>query len=272
MNAPRPTPRQSARPTKAEKRRARQETQAETFQTTQAPVKPKTPGQERYLASLKTNTMTIALGPAGTGKTFLAASLAAQMFKAGQIKQIILVRPAVEAGGEKHGFLPGNIDQKLAPWAEPIVAVLRKRLGDAAIKAMIGAKTLRVEPFTYMRGLTFEDAFVILDEAQNTTVEQMKLFTTRIGENTKVVIDGDIEQTDLELCNGLQAVIAIANAARMEDVAVVRLTERDIVRSALTARWVKGWKTYTEAHVPAFLGNSARTPERNPARNSPQAG
>lgn len=253
------TPRKS----KADKRRERQEVAHEEHQRTQSPVKPKTPGQTRYWASLKANVMTVALGPAGTGKTFLAASLAAQMFKAGQIEQIILVRPAVEAGGEKHGFLPGDINAKLAPWAEPIIAILRKRLGDAAIKLMIQHRKLRIEPFTYMRGLTFDNAFVILDEAQNTTVEQMKLFTTRIGENTKVVIDGDIEQTDLAICNGLQAVIDIAHREHMDDVGVVRLTDRDIVRSAMTAKWVKGWKAFEApaASPPAASNDHGKLPD-----------
>jgi phosphate starvation-inducible PhoH-like protein len=255
---------QNTKKSKSEKRQERQAVKAEENIVRCAPVRGRTPGQNRYLAALKSSVMTIAIGPAGTGKTFMAASYAAEMFIAGKIKQIILVRPAVAAGGEEHGFLPGDLKKKLAPWTAPVMAVLRQKMGNGKVDALIAADLIRVEPFTYMRGLTFSDAFVLLDEAQNATTEQMKLFTTRIGENCKVVIDGDIEQaTDLgPVTSGLHAVISIAHSQRLEDVEVVTLTVRDIVRSGMTKAWVQGWHAHEKGTLPpmAFMGGSAVQP------------
>lgn len=247
------TPKQP-RKTPKQKRVERQEAKAEEHTQNHSPVQGKTPGQRRYLAALKSTGTVVVIGPAGTGKTFIAASLAAQMLIAGQIKQIKLVRPAVEAGEEKHGFLPGDINKKLAPWAEPVLAVLRKRLGDAKVTAMILSGDIKVEPFTYMRGLSWDDAFVILDEAQNTTVPQMELFTTRIGERCKVVIDGDVKQSDLENCgveSGLTALIDIMADRRMEDTVLIRLGVGDIVRGPVCKRWVEAWEDYKEVDTNA---------------------
>lgn len=263
MSAPR-HPASTPKKKPSEKRRERQaETEAE-FQRTQSPVKGKTPGQRAYLAAIMSAIMTIVVGPAGTGKSYIAACVAAQMLLAGQIKRIVLARPAVEAGEEKHGFLPGDINKKMAPWARPIVDILRKRLGDNRVNAMILSGDLAVEPFTYMRGLTFDDAFIILDEAQNITVPQAKLFTTRIGERTKIVIDGDIShgQNDLEakgIRSGLRALVEIANG--MPDVSVVTLTNDDCVRSAMTKQWVEAWDRFEAAPaVPSMAALAAMAP------------
>lgn len=244
-------PRQAktTRPSRSERRNAIQAEKHEEHVEKHSPVQGKTTGQRRYLAALKANGTVVVVGPAGSGKTFIAASYASQMLVAGQIKQIKLVRPAVEAGEEKHGFLPGDINKKLAPWAEPVLAVLRKRLGEARVNAMILSGDIKVEPFTYMRGLSWDDAFVILDEAQNTTVPQMKLFTTRIGERCKVVIDGDVKQSDLhnrDIESGLSALTDIMADRIMEDTALVRLSNDDIVRSDTCKRWVDAWDAYEE--------------------------
>lgn len=231
----------------SERRKARQAENEKEHEARHAVLKGKTPGQRRYINGLRDYGTIIVTGPAGTGKTYCAGTYGAQLYLAGQIKQFILVRPAVEAGEEKHGFLPGDIFKKLAPWAEPLLAVLRKRLGTVKVASMIASGEIRVEPFTYMRGLSWDDAFVILDEAQNTTIPQMKLFTTRIGERCKVIIDGDVKQSDLEnrdIYNGLSAVTEIALDRRMEDTILITLTNEDIVRGPVCARWVAAWDDF----------------------------
>ncbi len=248
MTAPK-TPRMKP----AEKRRARQEAVAEEQQT-RAPVSGKTPGQKRYLASIKSNTVTIAMGPAGTGKTFIASSYAAELIMVGSIKRIFLCRPAVEAGDEKIGFLPGDMQKKMAPWTAPIMAVLKMKLGGGKVDEMIRQGLIEVVPFAYMRGLNFDEAFVILDEAQNTTPLQMKLFTTRIGKDSKVVINGDVEQTDMKMSvTGLDAAIRIAKHREMAGVSVVTLKVEDIVRSEQTRQWVEGFNWFEGAgQLPLF--------------------
>lgn len=251
------------RPSKADKRRARQEATHEEQHVRVSPVQPRTPGQERYLKSIKSNDMTISYGPPGTGKTYVAACYGAELFMVGKIKRFILVRPAVEAGGEKHGFLPGDQNKKLEPWVKPIIDTLKLKLGNARVEQLVKEGLIEVVPFTYMRGRSWDGAYVMLDEAQNTTAAQMKLFTTRIGENCKVIIDGDTEQTDLGRGNtGLDVVIRIAEERRLESVGVVRMTARDIVRSFQCRQWYEGWQWHegqssVDNEAPAFLHRSA---------------
>lgn len=230
------------RASKAERRRARQE-EVVKENAKLSPVQGKTPGQRKYLNSIRQNEVTVAVGPAGTGKTFIAASYAAQMMAAGQIKQIILCRPAVEGGGERHGFLPGDLDKKMAPWVQPILAILRMKLGNGKVDQLLHEKLIRTVPFAFMRGLTWDDAFVILSEAQNTSPEQMELFTTRLGQNCKAVVEGDDDQTDLEddEFTGLDALGQILTGRVMHSCEIVFLDEEDIVRSAQTRQWVEGW-------------------------------
>lgn len=230
------------RGSKAERRRERQDETVKEHSKV-SPVQGKTAGQRRYLSAIKRNEMTVAVGPAGTGKTYIAASYAGQMMAAGQIKQIVLCRSAVEGGGERLGFLPGNLDQKMAPWTWEIMRVLREKLGSGKVDQLVREGSIRTVPFAFMRGLTWDNAFVILTEAQNTTPEQMELFTKRLGNNTKAVIEGDDEQTDLdpEDLNGLEAVGQIITGRVMPGCEIVFLDETDIVRSIQCRHWVEGW-------------------------------
>lgn len=239
MTAPRKEPRKKP----AQKRVERQEAAA-VDNARLAPVEGKTPGQKRYLKSIKANTVTVATGPAGTGKTYMAAAYAAQMIRAGQIKRVILCRPAVEATGEKLGFLPGDMNDKMAPWTAPVLDVLREKLGKTKVDLMIDAGDIVVVPFAFMRGRTFKDAFVILDEAQNATPIQMELFTGRFGENIKVVIDGDIEQSDIGANTGLAALYEMVEEGELEDVGLVEMDWEDIVRSAQCKQFIMGWAGY----------------------------
>lgn len=161
------------------------------------------PEQVEYLKLLKANEQVFAIGRAGTGKTYIPTAYAADLFISKDIKKLILTRPAVGAGGEQHGFLPGDLSEKLAPWMMPFIDILVERLGKGNVDELLAAGKIIVEPFQYMRGRTFDDALIILDEAQNTSPEQMKLFLTRQGVNSKTIIIGDVKQTDLKKKNGL---------------------------------------------------------------------
>ena len=160
------------------------------------PIKPKTVGQQKYVDAIKKNTITFGVGPAGTGKTFLAVALAVTALKQKQISRIILTRPAVEAG-EKLGFLPGDLQQKIDPYLRPLYDALGEMLGGESFAKHMEKNTIEIAPLAYMRGRTLDDAFIILDEAQNTTPEQMKMFLTRLGNNSKAIVTGDVTQIDL---------------------------------------------------------------------------
>lgn len=208
------------------------------------------PRQIAYLQSMKHNDLTVALGPAGTGKTYLATMRAAEEILRGTKERFIIVRPAVAAGGEEHGFLPGDLRKKLAPWARPVVDLLAKAIGHDRCEQMLKAGTVEAMPFTYMRGLTLDNAFIILDEAQNVTVEQMKLFTTRLGENVKVVICGDIAQTDMPGNSGL-----VVLADLIEDhgipAGLIEFTSNDVERSVLAGQFVRAWEAYDACRAAA---------------------
>jgi phosphate starvation-inducible PhoH-like protein len=197
------------------------------------PITPKTENQKRYLSALKSFALTFGVGPAGTGKTYVAGAYAAQLLEARTVDKIIVTRPAVEAG-ESLGFLPGELDEKYAPFLQPLREVLAERLGAGQVDYLLKSGRIEAVPLAYMRGRTFKNAFVILDEAQNTTPKQMKLFLTRIGEGCRVVVDGDIKQSDLGTkISGLED--AVKRLSHIPSVKVINFTRNDIVRSGLVA-------------------------------------
>lgn len=206
------------------------------------PIKSKTVGQKRYVDLMKKNTITFGVGPAGTGKTYLAVALAVNAFKAKQVEKIILTRPAVEAG-EKLGFLPGDLQEKVNPYLRPLYDALQEMLGIETYGKMMERGTIEIAPLAYMRGRTLNNAYVILDEAQNTTKEQIKMFLTRLGEGSRMVITGDLTQVDLPKghTSGLRHAIRILKD--IEDIAIIKLTERDVVRHPLVQKIVKAYQT-----------------------------
>ncbi|MFN3235740.1 MAG: PhoH family protein [Pseudomonadales bacterium] len=200
-------------------------------QRTVQPLEAKTTAQKRYINAIKNNCLTFGIGPAGTGKSYCAAALAADALEAGRIQRIVLTRPAVEAG-EHLGFLPGDMDEKFAVYIEAFRDALNERLGSGAVDYFLRHDRIVAAPLAYMRGKTFrEDSFVILDEAQNTTVAQMKMFLTRIGEGCTVVVNGDVEQSDIRGPNGLAD--AIRRVRGLHNVHVHSFEREDIVRSGL---------------------------------------
>lgn len=206
-----------------------------------APLEAKTTSQKRYINAIKNNCLTFGTGPAGTGKSYCAAALAADDLEAGRIQRIILTRPAVEAG-EHLGFLPGDMDEKFAVYIEAFRDALNERLGSGAVDYFLRHDRIVAAPLAYMRGKTFgEDSFVILDEAQNTTVSQMKMFLTRIGEGCTVVVNGDVEQSDIRGPNGLAD--AINRVSGLNNVHVHSFERQDIVRSGLVRDLMDRYET-----------------------------
>lgn len=209
------------------------------------PVKPKTLGQKKYIDAINNNTIVFGIGPAGTGKTYLAVAEAVRAFRAKEINRIILTRPAVEAG-EKLGFLPGDLQQKVDPYLRPLYDALFDMLGADSFQRYQERGSIEVAPLAYMRGRTLDDSFIILDEAQNTTAEQMKMFLTRLGFNSKMVITGDITQIDLPdgKKSGLVEVIKILKY--VDDIKTVRFSEKDVVRHRLVQDIIKAYEKYEE--------------------------
>jgi len=199
------------------------------------PVKPKTLGQKKYVDMIKNNTIVFSIGPAGTGKTYLAMAMAITAFKNGTVNRIILTRPAIEAG-EKLGFLPGDLQQKVDPYLRPLYDALHEIMGAESFQRNSEKGSIEVAPLAYMRGRTLDNSFIVLDEAQNTTAEQMKMFLTRIGFGSKVVVTGDITQIDLPegKKSGLKEAVKILDG--IEDIGVSYLTNRDVVRHPLVQR------------------------------------
>ncbi|GEL96184.1 PhoH family protein [Cellulomonas composti] len=195
-------------------------------------IRPKTSGQKEYVDAIDRNTVTFGIGPAGTGKTYLAMAKAVQALQARQINRIVLTRPAVEAG-ERLGFLPGTLSEKIDPYLRPLYDALHDMVDPESIPRLLEAGTIEVAPLAYMRGRTLNDSFIVLDEAQNTTVEQMKMFLTRLGFGSKVVVTGDVTQVDLPggTTSGLRVVEQILGD--VDDVAFCRLTSSDVVRHRL---------------------------------------
>ena len=207
------------------------------------PIKPKTLGQQKYVESIRENTVTLAVGPAGTGKTYLAVAMAVTAFRAKEINRIILTRPAVEAG-EKLGFLPGDLQQKVDPYLRPLYDGLFDMLGAENFQKYQERGNIEVAPLAYMRGRTLDDSFIILDEAQNTTCEQMKMFLTRLGNNSKMVVTGDVTQIDLPDGKRSGLIEATKVLKGIDDIAVVRFSEKDVVRHSLVQEIVKAYEKY----------------------------
>ena len=205
------------------------------------PIKPKTVGQRKYIDAIKNNTVTIGVGPAGTGKTYLAVAAAVSAFRAKEISRIILTRPAVEAG-ESLGFLPGDLQQKVDPYLRPLYDALYDMLGAENFHKCQERGDIEVAPLAYMRGRTLDDSFIILDEAQNTTCEQMKMFLTRLGFNSKAVVTGDVTQIDLPKgkTSGLKDAVRILKG--IDDIAIRRLTAKDVVRHRLVQEIIKAYE------------------------------
>jgi len=206
-------------------------------------IKSKTYGQKQYVEAIKENVITFGIGPAGTGKTFLAVAMAATAFRNKEVNRIILTRPAVEAG-EKLGFLPGDLQNKVDPYLRPLYDALYEIMGAETYQKYIEKGMIEIAPLAYMRGRTLDDSFIILDEAQNTTPEQMKMFLTRIGFGSKAVITGDITQIDLppDKKSGLKEVMKVLR--NISGIEFVNLTEKDVVRHELVQKIIKAYEKY----------------------------
>ena len=209
------------------------------------PIKPKTLGQKKYVDAIREKMITFGLGPAGTGKTYLAMAMAITAFKRNEVGRIILTRPAIEAG-EKLGFLPGDLQSKIDPYLRPLYDALYQIMGAESFIKNSEKALIEVAPLAYMRGRTLDNAFIILDEAQNTTPAQMKMFLTRIGFGSKVVITGDSTQKDLPAGQTSGLDVAVSVVKNLEDISICRLTSRDVVRHPLVQRIVKAYEEYEQ--------------------------
>ncbi len=205
------------------------------------PIKSKTLGQKRYVEAIRKNLVTLGIGPAGTGKTYLAVAAAVAAFRAGEVNRIILTRPAVEAG-ERLGFLPGDLQSKVDPYLRPLYDALFEMLGAETYQKYVERGNIEVAPLAYMRGRTLDDSFIILDEAQNTSREQMKMFLTRMGFGSKIVITGDVTQIDLpgDQVSGLKEAMRVLKG--VEDIAICTLTGADVVRHVIVQRIIKAYE------------------------------
>ena len=213
------------------------------------PIKAKTVGQKSYLDSIASNTVTIAVGPAGTGKTFLAVAMAVNALRAKQVNRIILTRPAVEAG-ERLGFLPGDLQSKIDPYLRPLYDALFEMLGMEGYTRNVEKGAIEIAPLAYMRGRTLDDSFVILDEAQNTTPAQMKMFLTRIGFGSKVVVTGDASQKDLPSGAKSGLDVAMQVLKKVEGISFCELTSKDVVRHPLVQKIVQAYEAYEKKSAP----------------------
>ena len=204
-------------------------------------IHPRTLGQKEYVDAIRHNSITFGIGPAGTGKTYLAVAMAVNAFRAQQVDRIILTRPAVEAG-ERLGFLPGDLQQKVDPYLRPLYDALFDMLGPETYQKYLERGNIEVAPLAYMRGRTLDDSFIILDEAQNTSREQMKMFLTRMGFGSKIVITGDVTQIDLpgDKVSGLKEAMRILRD--VEDIAICRLSQGDVVRHVIVQRIIKAYE------------------------------
>ena len=207
------------------------------------PIKPKTIGQKNYVNSIKNNMITFGIGPAGTGKTYLGMCMAIEAFKKGEVTKLILTRPAIEAG-EKLGFLPGDLQSKIDPYLRPLYDALYQIMGAESFQSNMEKGLIEVAPLAYMRGRTLDNAFIILDEAQNTTIPQMKMFLTRIGFNSKVIVTGDDTQKDLpkDVTSGLDSALKVLK--NIDGISFVRLTSKDVVRHPLVQKIVVAYEKF----------------------------
>ena len=209
------------------------------------PVKPKTAGQKRYVDSIRKKMITFGIGPAGTGKTYLAMAMAVTAFKNDEVSRIIMTRPAIEAG-ERLGFLPGDLQSKVDPYLRPLYDALYQIMGPEAYQKNMEKGLIEVAPLAYMRGRTLDNAFIILDEAQNTTPAQMKMFLTRIGFGSKVIVTGDMTQKDLPSDQPSGLDVAVKVLSTIEEIAFCRLTSKDVVRHPLVQQIVAAYDLYEE--------------------------
>ncbi len=216
---------------------------AVSFTVTGKPVRPRTVGQKHYLDAIRTNTIVLGIGPAGTGKTYLAVAMAVKALKAHDIERIILTRPAVEAG-EKLGFLPGDLQDKVDPYLRPLYDALFEMLGAETVERDMEKNIIEIAPLAYMRGRTLDNAFIILDEAQNTTSEQIKMFLTRLGEGSKMVITGDITQIDLPDPRRSGLIEAMNVLSSVGDIHIHKFTEKDVVRHRLVQDIISAYASY----------------------------
>ena len=207
------------------------------------PIKAKTVGQRQYVDSIRKNTIVLGVGPAGTGKTFLAVAMAVRALREKQVNRIILTRPAIEAG-EKLGFLPGDLQSKIAPYLRPLYDALYEMMGAENYQKAIEKGTIEIAPLAYMRGRTLDDSFIILDEAQNATPEQMKMFLTRLGFNSKAVVTGDLTQTDLPRGQKSGLATAVKILTGIEDIGIHYFNERDVVRHRLVQKIIQAYEKY----------------------------
>ncbi|MBQ5840783.1 MAG: PhoH family protein, partial [Clostridia bacterium] len=222
------------------------------------PIKPKTLGQKAYVQAIARNTVTLGIGPAGTGKTYLAVAMAVKAFRTKEVSRIILTRPAVEAG-ERLGFLPGDLQSKVDPYLRPLYDALFDMLGAETYQRYMERGDIEIAPLAYMRGRTLDDSFIILDEAQNTTPEQMKMFLTRLGFNSRMVVTGDVTQIDLPdgKMSGLKQVMRVLKD--VEDVAICHFSEKDVVRHQLVQRIIAAYDKFEQSKAGAQRANTKNT-------------
>ena len=224
------------------------------------PIKAKTVGQKRYVEAIEKNTIVFGIGPAGTGKTFLAVAMAVKALREKQVSRIILTRPAIEAG-EKLGFLPGDLQSKIDPYLRPLYDAMFEMMGAENYQRQLEKGIIEIAPLAYMRGRTLDDSFIILDEAQNATPEQMKMFLTRLGFNSKAVITGDLTQTDLP--NGQKSGLAVAVKIleEVEDIHVHAFSDKDVVRHKLVQQIIRAYEKYEKAAAEKYASKK-NTPQR----------
>jgi len=225
-------------------------------------IKPKTIGQNQYINAIQNHDVTFGIGPAGTGKTFLAVAMAIRAFKNNEVNRIIITRPAVEAG-ESLGFLPGDLQMKIDPYLRPLYDALYEILGTETYNTYKERGLIEVAPLAYMRGRTLDNSFIILDEAQNTTKEQMKMFLTRFGFGSKVIVNGDITQIDLPKGRTSGLINAIEVLKPVQDISFVHLTERDVVRHELVRKIIKSYDQYEKKQVKSQLSRQNKNKNLN---------
>ena len=227
------------------------------------PIKAKTVGQRNYVDAIKKNTIVFGVGPAGTGKTFLAVAMAVKALREKQVTRIVLTRPAIEAG-EKLGFLPGDLQSKIDPYLRPLYDALFEMMGAENYQRHIEKGTIEIAPLAYMRGRTLDDSFIILDEAQNATPEQMKMFLTRLGFNSKAVITGDLTQTDLPSTQKSGLAEAVKILAGVDDIVIHHFSDRDVVRHKIVQKIILAYQKYENE---AAEKREARTKKYQPKKN-----